>query len=207
MPDGRPVFSGAVEGLLDEAVLRRVIAHVGGRAGSIYGKKGKSHVLRRLGGYNDAARYSPWIVLVDLDNDAECAPPFKERLLPNPAPYMCFCVVVREVETWLLADRETLARFLAVRVSYIPDHPEEVESPKDTMVQLASRSRRSEIRDKIAPRPGSSRRVGPAYSSRLIQYVANSDSGWRPEVAAERSGSLERCLRRIREMMRLLSSR
>jgi hypothetical protein len=33
-------------------------------------------LLERLGGYNNAARFSPWLVLVDLDRDADCPPPF-----------------------------------------------------------------------------------------------------------------------------------
>jgi hypothetical protein len=35
------VIYGAVEGLVDEAVVRRLIRHVGAEPGPIYGKNGK----------------------------------------------------------------------------------------------------------------------------------------------------------------------
>lgn len=195
MPEREPVLvSGAVEGLLDEAVLKRLIAYVGGRPGPIYGKKGKDQLLSRLRGYNQAAQFEPWVVLVDLDQDAACAPPFRAACLAQPAPNMCFRVAVREVEAWLLADREQLARFLAVPQNAVPANAEAVAFPKDTLAQLAQRSRRREIREDIAPRLRSGRRVGPAYSSRLVQFVTDLADGWRPEVAAQTSGSLARCI-------------
>ena len=197
---GAVVVFGAVEGLLDEAVLRRLIAHVGGLPGAIYGKAGKAALLRRLESYNRAAVHSPWVVLVDLDQDAECAPPFRSAVLPQPASGMCFRIAVHEVEAWLFADRERLARFLAVPISAIPSNPETVGTPKDTMAQLALRSRRREIREDMAPRPSSGRRVGPAYTSRLIQFVSDESQGWQPEAAAISCGSLARglgCLRQL----------
>jgi hypothetical protein len=202
MPERGPVLiSGAVEGLLDEAVVKRLITHVGGRPGPIYGKSGKTQLLRRLEGYNQAARFAPWAILVDLDQDAECAPPFRTTCLAEPAPNLCFRIAVREVEAWLLADRERLARFLAVPQRAVPFDPEAVASPKDAMAQLALRSRRRDIREDIAPRPRSGRRVGPAYSSRLIQFVADATQGWRPEIAAQSSTSLERCLRCLNRLI------
>jgi hypothetical protein len=203
MPEGGPVLvSGAVEGLLDEAVLKRLIAHAGGRPGPIYGKRGKAPLLRRLSGYNRAAQFAAWAVLVDLDQDEDCAPPMRPRWLAQPSASMCFRIVVREIEAWLLADRERLARFLAVPSRVIPTHPEDLASPKDTMTQLAQKSRRREVREDMSPRPGSGRRVGPAYSSRLIQFVADSQQGWRPEIASGSADSLRRCLRCLDRLVR-----
>jgi hypothetical protein len=191
----RPVVvCGAVEGLLDEAVLKRLIAHVGAVPGPMYGKRGKSPLLRQLRGYNRAARFTPWVVLVDLDQDEECAPPFRAARLTEPAPNMCFRIAVREVEAWLLADSERLAQFLAVPRNAVPANPEALLLPKDAMIQLAQRSRRGYVREDMAPRPGSGRRVGPAYSSRLIEFVGDTVRGWRPEVATQFSNSLARCL-------------
>ena len=202
MPGGSSVVvSGAVEGLLDEAVLKRLIAHAGGQAGAIYGKQGKVQLLRRLSGFNRAAQYAPWAVLVDLDQDGECAPPIRSSWLPEPSTNMCFRVAVREVEAWLLADREQLARFLAVTPRLIPEEPETLASPKDTMTQLAQKSRRRDGREDMAPRPGSSRRIGPAYSSRLIQFVADTQQGWRPDVASESANSLRGCIRCLERLV------
>lgn len=111
------IISGAVEGMVDEAVLRRLIKEMGATAGPIYGKNGKSFLLQKVDAYNQAARFAPWVILIDLDHDEDCAPPFRRSCLPDPAPYMSFRVAVREIEAWLLADRESLAKFLSVGVS------------------------------------------------------------------------------------------
>ena len=194
----RPVIiSGAVEGIVDEAVVRKLIVGAGGHPGTIYGKKGKSSLRRQIQGYNHAARQLPWMVLVDLDRDAECAPPLCEEWVPNPAPYLCFRVVVREIESWLMADAESLAGFLSVRPGRITADPEQIQEPKAEMIGLARRSRRREIREDMVPREGSGRSVGPAYASRLIEYV---ETLWRPGVAMDRAESLRRamtCLQRL----------
>jgi hypothetical protein len=201
MPTDSTVYiSGAVEGLLDEAVLKRLITHAGAAAGPVYGKKGKAHLLQRLRGYNTAAQQTPWVVLIDLDQDADCAPPFRSEVLPLPAARMCFRIVVREIESWLLADRERLARFLAVRPAIVVCEPERVHSAKDAISQCARHSRRREIREDMSPRPGSGRRIGPAYTSRLMEFVSDESAGWRPEVAAQVSDSLARCLACIRRL-------
>lgn len=193
------VLTAAVEGLVDEAVVRRLAKHVGMEVGPVHGKNGKGHLRQRIAGYNNAARISPWLVLVDLNREAECAPPLRGAWLNQPATNMCFRVAVREVESWLLADRGRLAKFLGVPTSRVPTTPEAIEDPKRTVIELAARSRRRDIREDMVPRPGSGRRVGPAYESRLIEFVG---SLWQPEVAARFSDSLRRCLIRLKEMGR-----
>ncbi len=200
------VITGAVEGDLDEAVVRRLVEHVGAWPGPVHGRNGKTHLRQRLAGYNQAAYLSPWIVLVDLNHDAECAPPLRTSWLPNPAPHMCFRVAVRMVEAWLLADRERLSRFLSVHVSQVPMNPEAMDDPKRTMVELAQLSRRREIREDMLPRPGSGRTVGPAYTSRLIEFVVGTEAGWCPDIAARSSDSLDRCLSCLRRLVESKSS-
>ncbi len=198
MPRPRVFVSAAVEGLVDEAVARRLIEHVEAVCHRIYGKMGKSRLRQQLPGYNRAAARSPWLVLVDLDREADCAPPLRRAWLPAPAPKMCFRVAVREVEAWLMADHEALAGFLRVRAASLPRYPEAEPDPKRTLVDLARASQRRDIREDMVPRPGSGRAVGPAYSSRLIEFAQRR---WRPEVAAHRADSLGRCLARLRRMV------
>lgn len=193
------VITAAVEGTVDEAVVRRLVRHVGAIPGDVYGKNGKESVRRRIQGYNNAAQHSPWIVVVDLDRDADCAPLLRAEWLPVPAPFLCFRIAVREVEAWLMADRQRIASFLRVPHDRIPLHPESLDDPKETMVNLARQSRSRELRVDMVPRPGSGRSIGPAYSSRLIEFAADE---WRPEVAAEPSDSLRRaiqCLERLKQ--------
>ena len=193
-------ISGAVEGLVDEAVARRLIAQVGATPGPVYGRNGKEFLRQRLGGYNLASQHSPWIVIVDLNHEVGCAPDLRLQWLPAPARFMCFRVAVRETEAWLLADRERVAKFLGVAIAKVPRDPEALDDPKQTLVNLASRSRRRAIREDMVARPGSRRAVGPAYTSRLIEFATDPSAGWRPTVAAANSDSLASCLVRLGEL-------
>lgn len=197
----RITISVAVEGDLDAAVLRRLLRSVGAEPGTIYGRRGKSHLLDRLAAYNQAARFQPWVVLLDLNQDAACVPQILPRWLPAPAPQMCLRVAVRAVDAWLLADAERLARFLHIPRHHIPARPDAIDHPKQYIVSLARQSRSSAIREDMVPRPESGRDVGPAYTARLIQFVEDEANGWRPEVAAEASESLARCLRRLHQLI------
>ncbi len=205
MPTGKPiVISSAVEGVVDEAVVKRLIIESGGEIGPIYGKRGKSHLRQKMNGYNNAARHLPWIVLVDLNREADCPPPLKTLWLPNPEQFMCFRIAVREIEAWLLADRERFALFFKVPLSNIPVKPDLLDDPKEAIIELSRRSRSRDIRLDMVPRPGSGRKIGPAYVSRLIEYVSDRQRGWRPRQAARSSDSLSRSLNRIRELVESL---
>jgi len=187
----QPVISAAVEGNVDEAVFFRLMRHVGAVAGSVYGKRGKAFLRNSVGGYNHAARHFPWFVLVDLNHEEDCGPLLRRAWLPDVGCLMCFRVAVREVEAWLLADREQMAGFLRVARSRVPTRPENLEDPKSALIALARRSRSRAIREDLVPTPGGGRRVGPAYNSQLSQFVAGF---WRPEIAADHAESLSRTL-------------
>ncbi len=191
------LISAAVEGIVDEAVVEKLIRRAGGEPGSVYGKAGKALLRKRIEGYNKAAYLSPWIVLVDLDQEEECPPPLLKEWLPTVAPRLCFRVAVRAVEAWLLADAGNLAGFLGIPKKRIPEDPESLESPKQFLVDLARRSKRRVIREDMVPREGSGRSAGPAYTSRMLQFVMDS---WNPARAALHAPSLRRavaCLERL----------
>jgi|SRR5579864_1534799 len=190
-------FSGAVEGIVDEAVAKRLIEHVGGVPHIIYGRRGKEYLRGRIGAFNSAARYSPWFILVDLNHEAACAPSMRGLWLPNRAPHMCFRIVVREIEVWLLADRDRLAQFLRLSQTKIPRNPENLDDPKQTMVDVARRSRKRDVVKDMVPRAGSGINIGPAYSSRLIEFIQDRADGWRPHVASAVAPSLARCLNEL----------
>jgi len=197
------VISAVVEGDIDQAVIQRLIQHSGAVLGPVYGKNGKQALRRNINGYNNAARYSPWVILVDLNHEADCAPILKQQWLGNPGQFLCFRVAVREIESWLLADQENLSKFLRLSRQRIPSNPEAVVNPKEVMVNLARRSRLRAIREDMVPRPGGGRIVGPAYSSRLIEFVTGQHDPWRPEIASQVSDSLNRCLRCLGSIIQL----
>jgi hypothetical protein len=188
------------EGPIDKAVSQRLLVHIGLPVGTGYGQNGKPDLLRVLPRYNQAARHWAWLAMTDLDQDAECAPPFIQATLPNPSPGMRFRVAVRAVEAWLMADAERLAAFLDIPLNRIPQYPDAELEPKTALVNLARRSRKRAIRQDMVPRQGSGSQVGPGYSGRLIEFVTLAHGSWRPDVAAQRSDSLRRCLEALKTL-------
>jgi hypothetical protein len=184
----------AVEGLTDAPVLRRLLAHVGHDIAVVHGGHGKGEIDRNISGYNNAGRFAPWLVLRDLDHDAECPAALVTELLPERAEYMQFRIAVRAMESWLIADGNALARFLSVKERAVPNNPDELENPKDTLVALARQSRRRDIREDMVPARGTSAAIGPAYSSRIEEFAREH---WRPAIAATRSISLNRSISRL----------
>lgn len=193
--------SGAVEGPSDEAVLRRIIESRDGIVHRVQVQNGKANLRRALPGYNNAAKGDPWLVLVDLDQDYDCPPALVADWLLQPSAFMRFRVVVRQIEAWLLADAERFAEFFSVRRTAVPDAPDTLRDAKATLLTLVGRSRRTAIRQDMTPRPGSGRSVGPAYTSRVIEFATHAAQGWRPDAAANRSPSLARCLQRLDELV------
>ena len=189
----------AVEGPSDVAVARRVVAAAGCSVHLIYGRGGKSQIDARISGYNQAARHAPWLVLRDLDQDADCAPTLTKDLLPNPSRWMRFRIAVREMESWLLADPERLSAYLKVSRALMPTEPEALPDPKFTLVRLASRSRSATMRQDIVPADGTTARIGPGYVSRVSEFAQDH---WRPEVARLSSPSLHKCIKRLAELTR-----
>lgn len=195
------LFHGAVEGDLDEVVLQRIVAHTGARIARMFKAGGKAPLLQRISGYKNSAARHPWVVLVDMDRDDECAARLRRLWVGEPGSFMCFRIAVRSVEAWLLADRERMASFLKVSPTRIPTNPESLGDPKRYLVDLARNSRSPRIRKELVPREGSGRVEGPLYTPRLMEFVLNRDKGWRPDVAAESSDSLKRALRCLRRVI------
>lgn len=193
----RLLVSGAVEGALDQAVLQRIVGETGATI-TFYGGKGKQHLLTNLERYNEAARHAPWIVLIDLDTSLDCAPTAAAMWLPRPSEGMCIRIAVRQVESWLMGDKERLARFLHVSADRIPSRPDAVSNAKRSLVGAAARSKLRTIKQGVPPRQGSGRVVGPAYTTLLQEFVRDH---WRPEIAAQHSESLARARRAIRRLI------
>jgi hypothetical protein len=189
-----PSVTVAVEGDIDAAVARRILTELGFPLGPIHGRQGKGQLDKGLRGYNNAARYAHWLVIRDLDQDAECAPGLVKRLMPASSAYMCLRVAVRQIEAWLLADRSGIAAWLQVPLEIVPEDPETLRDAKAAVVQLAQRSRNRRLREDVVPAPNTSAKVGPGYTARIIEFATNV---WRPRVAAEVCESLAGCLKAV----------
>ena len=192
----RPIHC-IVEGLVDEAAVRKLFSDLSLTVGSFYHTSIPAFETR-LRHVNQAARHSPWFALCDLDRE-ECAPGRLRRYLPDPAPGMCFRIAVRTVEAWFLADREGIARFLRVAKDGVSTAPEDERDPKSRLVALARRSRSRSIREGLAPATGDRRAVGAEYTLTMSEFARDH---WSPRRAAARAPSLRRAMERCRSFAR-----
>jgi hypothetical protein len=186
----------AVEDLLSEAVLRMLLKQSGKifAVGSCFRRRGFGYLRKKIEGFNNAAKGTPFLVLTDLDQ-SECAPILLREWLISPKhANLIFRVAVKAVESWLLAHRKALARFLGISENQIPSNPDEIENPKQFLIQLAAKSRKREIREAIVPAPGSTAFIGPDYNGKLIEFV---EREWQVFEAAKNSPSLGRAFAAI----------
>jgi hypothetical protein len=56
------------------------------------------------------------------------------------------------------------------------------------------------IRDDMVPEAESGLKTGHAYASRVIEFVHDNASGWRPEIAAQNSPSLGKFLQAMQKL-------
>lgn len=192
----------AVEGYADEVVARSLCHHLQIEVTVVHNCRGTGVLDRRLPGFNAAARHADWLVLRDLDHDSPCAPSLKQALIPAVSPRMAFCVVVREVESWLLGDTERFARFFRISRALLPSSPEALDDPKRTLLSLIGRSRSRELKTDMLPRLRSGGHEGPLYSAWLAEFA---ERHWRPSAAAGSCASLRRGIDRLVSLKRSLA--
>jgi hypothetical protein len=187
----------AVEDVVSEAVVRRLIAEVRPdlTISAVMRKNGRGYVYSRIRELNRTARAIPVLVIVDLDAPVPCPADLIRRWLPFPrSSKLLFRFAVMEIESWVMADRDAFAQFLSVPLDRVPTDPDIIRQPKEYVVSLARRARRKEVRDDLVPSAGDTRVVGPAYNARLTAFVAET---WDPIAAAKTSQSLRRTMERL----------
>lgn len=187
----------AIEDELSETVLRRLLDHAdrGYAVGAAYGRRGFGYLRGTIASWNRAAQYTPFVLLTDLDS-RPCPGELIESWLSEPQhPNLVFRVAVREVEAWLLADRSNFARYLQVSEKWLPENPDALPDPKAALVDVASRSRSKELRERVVPKPGSTAKQGRDYNSCLSDFVRTQ---WKIREAATTSASLRRTVEKLR---------
>jgi len=186
----------AVEDALSEAVARQLLESCGKpyAIGTVYNRGGFGYLRKTINGWNAAAKGKPFLVLTDLD-DKPCPSSLIQDWLTAPKhENLLFRLAVREVEAWLLADAEGLSQYLAVKRGILPNSPEDLPDPKGRLVQLASLSKRKQIREDIVPRKRSTAKTGPGYNICLSDFVRTK---WDIAAAAAKAPSLRRTLHRL----------
>jgi len=188
---------------MEEAVARQLLPSCGHELGTVYGKRGCEYIRENATKFRHlATEESGLLVLTDFRDTGEtCVIDALQQYIwhkmPKPPRSFLCRFAVYELESWLLADREGLAKFLGVAVAKIPRQPEREELPKRALVNLARASRKKGIREGIAPPAGHRAHVGPDYMPLMCEFIADF---WNIEAAMHGAPSLGRCVRRLREL-------
>ena len=183
----------AVEGYTDVAVAERMIRLVGREPRPTRMGGGKSRLDVRIPDLNRSASAINWLILRDLDHDAPCPSALVARLVGGHgrAPRLSLRIPVRAVESWLLADAQGFAEEFRVPERRLAERPDDLDDPKQHLIDLCRHSVRRAIHNAMVPRPGSGRRVGPEYANRIAAFARRT---WSLERAERRSPSLRRAL-------------
>ena len=188
----------AVEDRLSDVVSTKILESSGIEIVQRIGFKGNSYLKQKAAALNQTARgvYNVFM-LTDLDSPQNCPPQLIQSWISAPLNSGFFLrVAVMEVESWIMADRTALAKFLSIPEHQIPSNTDDIPNPKEFLVSLARRSNSRRLRDQLVPAPrATTARVGPEYNSRFSEFV---QVHWDLERAAVASPSLKRTLDRIR---------
>lgn len=103
-------------------------------------------------------------------------------------------VAVREVEAWLLADREAFAEFLGISVTLMPQDADAIADPKQKLINLARKSKNKTLREGIVPNSKTTAKIGRDYNGQLIPFVKQI---WKVDSAIPNSSSLERAMKAL----------
>ena len=186
-------IAAVVEGHM-EAVFLPVLLDQIGRADlqpNIRNAGGGSRFWPIARRYNKAGLHTPVIGLADLEQ-APCASAFLAEHLPLKSQGFHLRLAVRMLESWLIADRRSLAGFLKVPIAAIPDDPDAQAHPKRKLVDIVRRSTSRAIRDALIP-VDSGGIVGPDYVATMCGFI---QENWQAAAARQASPSLERACRR-----------
>ena len=182
---------------LSEAVMNKLLRCFPGKyyINSSYSGHGFGYLKTNVRGFNQASIVNPHFMLTDLDT-CECPVALINDWINFPLNHnFIFRIAVREVESWLLADIEGLSRFFNISVANFPRNPDKERDPKNTLIQLAKRSRKRSIKEDIVP-INDNASIGPNYNGCLSEYVFKF---WDIENALLRSPSLRKAFDRLRE--------
>ena len=187
----------AVEDTLSDAVSTKILEYFGLEIVNRIGFRGNSFLKRNARNLNRTARglYNVFL-LTDLDSPKNCPPKLIQSWVGAPLNFgFLFRVAVMEIESWIMADRRGIAKFLSVPLNRIPHNTDEIEKPKEFLVSLARQSRKRKLRQELAPAQGATTaKVGPLYNARFNEFVRDH---WDLERAATVSTSLKRTMDRI----------
>ncbi len=194
-----------VEDAPSEAVLRRLVSLAGHtlKVTTVFRAGGFGQIKSRIANFRNACHVVPHIVMTDLDT-YPCVPDLlKDWKIGKLPDRMLMRVAVREVESWLLADRDGIAKLIQVPAVKIPAYPDELPDPKQVLLNLARKSKSRRFASEFVPADGSKAKHGPLYNQHLTAFA---DKLWDSRHAELASPSLKRAIHRIKEFAQRLQA-
>lgn len=181
----------ATEDVLTEVVCERIASHLGIEISLRLRKGGSGYLRSRLDSFIQMSRVYPVLVVTDLDKKC-CAPTLIQEWIQGrkiPEGFM-LRVAVREIEAWLMADRQAFGEMMGAKINFCP---ESILDPKEKVLSLAARAPRR-VRDDLVAGKGAVASQGVGYNKRLCEFAL---SKWCPVRASENSESLRRAIFKI----------
>lgn len=186
-----------VEGALEVPASLKLLAAAGAGSVGIHpiDKGGRIRFWKDVPRYNQAAaNLGPVLGLAGLEAFPCPSGLIAKHLKALRHSDFVLRIAERMLESWFLAD-DSLADFFHISGELLPRNPDAETNPKQTLVNLARRSRSARLRSDLVPEAGSSGLVGKGYTPRMTEFI---ESHWRPAKAQHRSESLRRALEAVR---------
>lgn len=188
----------ATEDPLSEAIGLRLLAElpIPVKPNFLMRKDGSGNLRSRMDSWRQMSRRQIVLILTDLDRLA-CPLALRADWLgktPPPANLL-LRIAVKEIESWVLADHEAMRRLIGSKGT-LPPLPDDLPDPKQHFLKLAKFAPR-QIRQDLVKESGAVASQGMGYNVCLTDWV---QSVWSPERASERSPSLARTRKRLREL-------
>lgn len=158
-------------------------------------KKGVTKLIPEFPRFIEQAKFQP--VLCIADTDGKCVKELLAKWLPKALPdNFCLRLAVAEAESWLIADRKSIAEYFGIPEKHISKAPDEEVDPKRHLLNLARKSKNRDLRLEMVSQTDHSKQ-GTGYNPRLRHFVK---MHWSAQRAAENSPSLARALVRISKL-------
>lgn len=162
---------------------------------------GFGYLRSKMDSWCQMAARKPVLLLTDLDMKA-CPMAVRNDWMGarKPPEKLVLRIVVREIESWVLADHDALRTLIGNRGTLPPD-PDALADPKEYLLRLIAKQAPRHIREDLVAEKGAIASQGIGYNAHFSEWVRTQ---WSPARAADRSQSLRRARIRIGELVRRL---
>jgi len=103
-----------------------------------------------------------------------------------------FRIAIREIESWIMADRVGFSTYMSFSMSNLPVQVDDIADPKGYLLNLIQRKCNKKWQKDMLPLK--SQHIGLEYNPRLVRFIEES---WNVENAMKSSESLFRSINRI----------